>query len=195
MSSLCGGKAARLLVGLLIVSLLLDFALIALYIKEKQRDEKIINELCGSITLSSISASSRLDEALENNNRRFALMAAIEIEQLSGLLESGVSKELGVQNTYGPGSLSSLSELIIWGDSTLGIDPIGSTDDAQFHSNEIDIITRISVALKEFALYFYDPSVDENTYMYESRAHSSIKAINDALSTLQFTARDIFEMA
>lgn len=143
---------------------------------------------------SSISASSRLDEALESSDRRLILMAGIKIEQLSGILESSVSKELGVQNTYGPGSLASLAELIIWGDSTNGVPPLGSpNNNTPLSSYEIEIIKNISSALKKLALSFYDESVTENTYMNVIRSHSNITTINYALLTLQTTTGSIFE--
>lgn len=187
-------KHIYFLLGFLIISLFLNLILALSYHNAAQDERKLIDELCGSITLSSISASSRLDEALESSDRRLILMAGIKIEQLTGILESSVSKELGVQNTYGPGSLSSLAELIIWGDSACGIAPFGSpNNNTPFSSDEIEIIKNISSALKELALSFYDESVTENTYMNEARSHSNITAINDALFTLQTTTGSIFK--
>lgn len=129
-----------------------------------------------------------------SSDRRLILMAGIKIEQLSGILESSVSKELGVQNTYGPGSLASLAELIIWGDSTNGVPPLGSpNNNTPLSSYEIEIIKNISSALKKLALSFYDESVTENTYMNVIRSHSNITTINYALLTLQTTTGSIFE--
>lgn len=178
---------------LLVISLFLNLIFGTLYYKSAQNSQRLIDELCGTITLLSIEASSRLDEALETNNRSLALMAGIGLERLVGLLGSSVSLELGIQNTYGPGSLSSLSELIIYGDSTIDFSSCGLlSNDTQFSTNEIFVIEEISAGLKEFALSFYSKSVTENTYMNERRSHSSISAINDALLALQNTTKCIF---
>ena len=175
-------KRIHFLIVLLLISLFLNLVLALSYHDALQDERQLIDELCGSITLSSISASSRLDEAL------------IKIEQLSGILESSVSKELGVQNTYGPGSLASLAELIIWGDSTNGVPPLGSpNNNTPLSSDEIEIIKNISSALKKLALSFYDESVTENTYMNVIRSHSNITTINYALLTLQTATGSLFE--
>lgn len=187
-------KRIHFLIVLLLISLFLNLVLALSYHDAVQDERQLIDELCGSITLSSISASSRLDEALESSDRRLILMAGIKIEQLSGILESSVSKELGVQNTYGPGSLASLAELIIWGDSTNGVPPLGSpNNNTPLSSDEIEIIKNISSALKKLALSFYDESVTENTYMNVIRSHSNITTINYALLTLQTATGSIFE--
>ena len=178
----------------LVLLIAINLILGLLYHNALRDKEKVINELCGTITLSCIAASSRLDEAMESADRRLILMAGIEIEELSGLLGSSVSMELGVHNTYGQGSLSSLAELIIWGDSTCDIAPLGSpNNNTPLDSDEITIIKNISSALKEVALSFYDESVTENTYMNETRSHSNISAINYALLVLQTTTGSIFE--
>ena len=178
---------------LLAVSLSTNLILGILYCQSTKRTQQLVSELCGEITLSGLEASSRLDEALETNNRHLALIAGIKLEQLSGLLKSNVSLELGVQNIYGPGSLSSLAELIIWGDSTLDLSPIGRINDqTPFSTSEIAIMEKISSALKELSLSFYPKTVTENTYMNEVRLHSTITAINTALKALESTTSDIF---
>ena len=187
-------KSINFLIGLLSISLFLNLLLALSYHDATQDKRQLVNEMCATITLSGISASSRLDEALEASDRRLILMAGIEIEQLSSILESSISKELGVKNTYGPGSLASLAELIIWGGSTNGVSPLGSPNDTTPLSlDEIEMIKSISSALKKLALSFYDESVTENTYMYENRSHSNITAVNRALLTLQTDTESIFE--
>lgn len=187
-------KGKKFLVSLLVISLSLNLILCIRYYKFTQNIQQQVNELCGTITLLSIEASSRLDEALETNNRRFALMAGIKLEQLSGLLGSSISFELGVHNTYGSGSLSSLAELIIWGNPTLEFSPLGSPNESTpFSTSEIAVMENISAGLKKFALSFYSESATENTYMNEPRSYSNIGAVNLALLTLQNATKDIFD--
>ena len=160
----------------------------------KHDNQRLIDELCGTITLSSIGASSRLDEAIETNNRRLALMAGNELMKLSGLLNSSVCLEMGVQNVYGSGSISSLAELIIWGDETMHITSIGSPNDkTPFSTHEIEIMEQISAALKSSALTFYSEKATVNTYMHEERAYSDIHTVNRALTSLQGATESIFE--
>lgn len=148
-------KRIHFLIVLLLISLFLNLVLALSYHDALQDERQLIDELCGSITLSSISASSRLDEALESSDRRLILMAGIKIEQLSGILESSVSKELGVQNTYGPGSLASLAELIIWGDSTNGVPPL-DLPTITLHSLQTKLrLSKIYLLLSKNWLYLF----------------------------------------
>ena len=140
-------KRTHFLIVLLLISLFLNLVLALSYHDAAQDERQLIDELCGSITLSSISAS-----------------------------------------------LASLAELIIWGDSTNGVPPLGSpNNNTPLSSYEIEIIKNISSALKKLALSFYDESVTENTYMNVIRSHSNITTINYALLTLQTTTGSIFE--
>ena len=183
----------KIFIYLFILSTCINLTLCLLYHNAVQKKEKLVNELCGSITLSCIGACSRLDEGLEKNDRRLILIAGIKINQLTGLLESGTSLELGVKNTFGTGSLSSLSELIIWGNSDLNLEPIGRPNDNKpFTTNEVAIIKTISSSLKKLALFFYDESVNENTYMKVSRSYNTISAINDSLLMLQSSTGNLF---
>ena len=148
-------KRIHFLIVLLLISLFLNLVLALSYHDALQDERQLIDELCGSITLSSISASSRLDEALESSDRRLILMAGIKIEQLSGILESSVSKELGVQNTYGPGSLASLAELIIWA-ILLTAFPLWDLPTITLHSLQTKLrLSKIYLLLSKNWLYLF----------------------------------------
>lgn len=183
-------KKLGVLLGIsLVISLLLGFMLY----KSEHDNKRLAEELCGTITLSSIGASSRLDEAIEADDRRLALMAGNELMKLSGLLNSSVCLEMGVQNVYGSGSLSSLAELIIWGDDALNVASIGRPDDdTPFSAQEIKIMEQMSTALKGFGLAFYSEETTLNTYMHEERSYSDIHAVNRALTSLQDAMEPIF---
>lgn len=181
----------KLVIILLIASLAVNLLLGVLLYQAKENDQNRVGSLCGSYTLSCIHASSRLNEAMETNSRQKALMAGHELMQLSDRLL--VYQDMDVHYVYGPGSLCSLAELIIWGNDEMGIASIGRPDDdTPFSAQEIEIMEKMSAALKSSALTFYPKDTTIDTYSTTERLYSSINAVNRALADLQDAAKSIF---
>ena len=187
-----GKRIVRVLVVLLTFSLMINFSLGCSSQVAKANEQELIVELCANITYSGTLASARIDQALENNDRKLALMAGVEICKLNGLIDSFVSREMGVRNTWGDGSLSSLADLIIFGNKSMELLPIGRSENSMpFTSCEVDVLQTISFGLKEFSLSFYPEYVTEKNYMHEPRLYSDINTINSALTELKNTTEHV----
>ncbi len=182
------------MIALLILSLVLNVLLGAFawcWVAAKEKHEA---ELCQNFVHACFNISTRLRQAIKQEQRSYVIFAATQLLELDGRLSTTyVWRDLDVHVPCKKNTPVSLLECLAEVLAT-GAEPIGRRDDSEtFTPEELEKLQCLADGLERAALLFYNGLADENNYIGAELFYDDAAALQRALNELQQVTQPVFD--